>query len=600
MKINSFTLAASLVGALALGAPPLHAALIPVEPPPVDAAVAEYTPHDQRIREGNAALRARDHVAAKAAFDEALRLVPTSDQAMIGLAAAAHTRGETAVALDWLDKALKAAPEAPTVTAAHARLSTEIGDLNGAAARLQAAVDAHPEAREVRLALADWLALQLRRPGEAIPHYRKLLTRTPNDGAALLGLGMALLADNQLADSIATLDQALEADPQNDRARLAWGHAYLRADRAEDALNTFTALLDAGHDTATTRLGRADALVARGRIDAALEEYAAAARLAPRVANVHVRQGVALERAGRADDAEAAYLAALDVDARNLLALNNLAYLSAERKTRLDEALVWAKQALEIGGERAALLDTLGWVHAARGEIDQARAALERALALSPDHGAARRHLAALTSLAVAAEAPNAQTLAPQPMSESDLARVGAVPETPEPASAQADDTAETEIEATPEGTATKAATATAATGTAEAVRSTATAAPDTAASGTAAAEARLLDALDRWRQAWESKDIDAYMAMYVATDSPRAGQTRAEWEADRRIKLDKRGTIRVAVSSPAVAIEGDVATVTFEQRYESRNYSDRTRKTLTWRQTDGQWRISEEQSEPM
>ena len=631
MKINSFTRGTALVTALMAGAPSLHAALIPVNTPPVNAAVEQYTPHDQRIRDGNAALQARDFVAAQAAFDEALRLVSTSEQAMIGLAAAAHARGEPAIALDWLGKALNVAPDAPSVTAAHGRLLTELGDLNGAATRLQAAVDAHSGAREVRLALADWLALQLRRPGDAIPHYRKLLTRDADDSAALLGLGMALLADNKPADSIATLTRALEADPQSDRARLALGHAYLRADRADDALKTFTALLDAGRDDAATRLGRADALVARGRIDEALEEYAAAARLAPRVANVHVRQGVALERAGRAADAEAAYLAALAVDARNLMALNNLAYLSAERKTRLDDALAWAKQALEIGGERAALLDTLGWVHAARGETDQARTALERALALSPDHAAARRHLATLSTPPVAnvPEAAKAQTLTSKPLSESELAKVGAAPapdeeatDTEAPAAgATATDTAATETPAAAVLSAKNPASGAAASGAA----ASGAAASGAAASGTAAADAQTTDtqaiaaaasktlatdavatethvlaALEQWRQAWENKDINAYLAMYVTTNSPRSNQSRAEWEADRRSKLDKRGAIHVAVSAPAVVVDGDMATVTFEQTYRSRNYRDRERKILTWRETDGQWRIAAEQSEPM
>ncbi len=41
----------------------------------------------------------------------------------------------------------------------------------------------------------------------------------------------------------------------------------------------------------------------------------------------------------------------------------NLAWLFAERKTHLDEALQLAKQANELAPNRGELLDTLGWVY---------------------------------------------------------------------------------------------------------------------------------------------------------------------------------------------------------------------------------------------
>lgn len=596
MKTLPSTLAALLMSVTLIGVSSVRAALIPIELPSPDAAVAEYTPHDQRMREGNAALQSGDFSAAQTAFDEALRLSPSSYQAMLGLAAAAHGRKDEKAAVDWLAKALIVAPDAPAVIAAHATLSTEIGDLPGAAERLQAAVEAHPEARQLRLALAEWLAVQLRRPQDAIPHYRALLSQKADDVTALNGLGMALLADNQAEESIDVLSRALDADVNDDRARNALGHAYLRAGRAEDAQKTFSGLIAAGRHDATTRMGRAEALLALGRVDAALEDYAAAARQAPKVAQVHVLHAAALEKVGRLDEAEAAYLEALSIDAHNLLALNNLAYLSAERKTRLDDALRWAQQAVEVGGERAALLDTLGWVHAARGETEQARDAFERALALAPDHAAARRHLAALPVTPATEVAPDfaAYTTASPPLSDRELAHVGAAPAPVEEASAgkavKAPDAASTAPPAKAQPKAPAAVTV-------KAPESPPAAVP---VADTASAETRVLAALEQWRVAWEGKDIETYLAMYVTTNSPRARETRSEWEADRRRKLGKRGAIHVAIRAPAVEIDGDIATVTFEQRYESRNYRDRTRKTLTWRESDGKWRIAQEQSRPL
>ena len=58
---------------------------------------------------------------------------------------------------------------------------------------------------------------------------------------------------------------------------------------------------------------------------------------------------------------------------------------------------------------------------------------------------------------------------------------------------------------------------------------------------------------------------------------------TVGAWEADRRVKLDKKGDIRVQLNTPTYKVEGEVVSVTFEQRYQSGNYSDTGRKQLEW-----------------
>ena len=72
----------------------------------------------------------------------------------------------------------------------------------------------------------------------------------------------------------------------------------------------------------------------------------------------------------------------------------------------------------------------------------------------------------------------------------------------------------------------------------------------------------------------------------------------RAGWEADRHLKLGKKGDIVVDISELETTVEGDKATMRFRQRYSSSNYRDETRKTFGWALEAGVWKIVSEEAE--
>jgi tetratricopeptide (TPR) repeat protein len=96
---------------------------------------------------------------------------------------------------------------------------------------------------------------------------------------------------------------------------------------------------------------------------------------------------------GRFDDAERAYLDAVKRDPLLFGAYNNLAFMAAQRKVKLDEALAWARKANELAPGVATVRDTLGWVQRARGELPAAARSIEEAVQLAPNDPAIRYHL---------------------------------------------------------------------------------------------------------------------------------------------------------------------------------------------------------------
>lgn len=513
----------------------------------------------EALAAGQQALRARRFDEAEKAFGEAYRINPRSVEAMLGLAAAAQGSGKSKLARDWMSSAVAMAPGQPNVLQAQARLFTEMGLFSDAEESYKSAIASHPGLPQLKLDLASLYLDKLKKPPQAIAILRDVIRQNPDMAAAHLGLGLALSADGRIDEASRELDEAVRRDPNNPYALHAQGLVALRLGQADRALASFDKALTIRRDLAGATIGRGDALLALGRGEQALEAYSRAATLAPTSAYPHALRGQAFEKMRRLPEAEAAYRDALRIDPNDLRVMNNLAYVLASQRIKLDEALNLIQRALAKGPNRATLYDTLGVIQLARNNVSAAREAFERGLALEPGNLMLRQHHAQLGAT------PQAPTARP-------AAAVVVAAAAPAPAVRQA-------VAAAPAAVAAPAA-----------------AAPARPPVAVESDPAKLVGGqLEAWRQAWEAKDVGRYLGFYSKDFTPADKRARAAWEADRRVKLTKKGDIHVQVSAASYKREGDAVLVTYEQRYQSGNYSDAGRKQLEWVNEGGDWKIRRE-----
>ena len=103
-----------------------------------------------------------------------------------------------------------------------------------------------------------------------------------------------------------------------------------------------------------------------------------------------------LLKAQRVDEARSHFEQVVDLDPRNVVALNNLAWLV--REVEPVKALEYARLASSIAPDSAEVLDTLAVVEYLNKDYKQAGRSIERALRHSPDNPSLLYHSAMISA----------------------------------------------------------------------------------------------------------------------------------------------------------------------------------------------------------
>jgi tetratricopeptide (TPR) repeat protein len=355
-------------------------------PKPTSSAEAAY-------RRGFESLSKGDLSAAGAAFKESAQLEPKAVQPLLGLAEVALKQQAPKQAEVYLQQALNLAPQSVEVQTAWGRYLYQQQRFNDAEAAFKKAIALAPQAVALHVDLGDLYLGGLHKPQEAIDAYRAALQRDPAHAGAHYALGTALAATGDVEAAQAELTEANRLAPNNPLPLQALGQLYTARQEYEKALEAFANALKVQPQFVRAYIARGDVYGVQGQPDKALAEYNESLRVAPKFVLTHLKIGTVYAAQARPEEAQKAYLAAIDADPKQSIAYNNLAWMAAERKTQLDDALTWAKKAVELEPKVSQFQDTLGWVHRARGELDKAADVLQKATKIEPHQAVIWYHL---------------------------------------------------------------------------------------------------------------------------------------------------------------------------------------------------------------
>jgi tetratricopeptide (TPR) repeat protein len=187
---------------------------------------------------------------------------------------------------------------------------------------------------------------------------------------------------------------------------LAQGNAAVGAGKYDLAIASFQKVLENleadSREAGDLHLRIGETYRRKGDAEAAIASLSRASELLPDQPVVLGTLALVLDSCGRKAEAEQAYRATLRLDSDNAIAMNNLAFLLAERGEDLDHAWGFARRATELMPDDADMIDTAGWVQWKRQETDAAIGLFAKALGKDPGNDGYRQHL--LLALAGKAE----------------------------------------------------------------------------------------------------------------------------------------------------------------------------------------------------
>jgi putative PEP-CTERM system TPR-repeat lipoprotein len=362
--------------------------------------------------------------AARKRFEDLAKANPKSHEPWLALAEMSVRLGDTP---DQVAQHLRSAVRANAgASSAHIALITHfIGQRDGKAALTAArdAAGALPNDPAVQDALGR-AQLAADSAEQAVSTFRQLATQQPNNPMHQVRLAEALLAFKDNAGSRQALRRALEIRPDFPAAQRALISLSLMEKKPEEGLALVREMRAKNPKDASTFSLEGDIELSRRSYDAAAAAYRSALQLG-RTTEVAVRLHATLRAAGRQAEAdrfsadwlkdnprdagfrfhmgdtvlatnpalaESHYRAVLEIQPRNALAMNNVAWLLLKQKK--PGAVAMAEKANELLPGRPQLMDTLAQALAAEGQLPKAIELQKAALVRAPGDPTLRLSLA--------------------------------------------------------------------------------------------------------------------------------------------------------------------------------------------------------------
>lgn len=356
-------------------------------------------------------------------YQDFLEKNPKSVEVMTALGAFAVAQGRPAEATPMLERAHNLDPAAvgPAIFLASHYAAT--GGKAKALTMVRKLQVANPDNPKVLDQLAR-LQFSNGDNGAAMETFTKLTVVAPRSAEAHFLLGSAHLAMNNLPSATASLKRALTLQPDYLDAQLVLAGAHLRQRQFDDAIGVARSVQKQRPGLAVGYVSEADVHMVTGKAAVAVPLYEKAFGIGKN-AELLVKYTAALAANGRPADAEEriarwrreqpadlkvpAFVAERHLYNRNYqLAASEIEAILKKRpadpallnnlafaydKLKDPRAIPTAEQALKLAPDNPLVLDTLGWMHTERNNVTKGVAILQKASAAAPWNPEIRYHL---------------------------------------------------------------------------------------------------------------------------------------------------------------------------------------------------------------
>jgi tetratricopeptide (TPR) repeat protein len=355
--------------------------------------------HDNYLAHVNygAALKARGfNPAAKTNFLEALRLKPSSPEALNGLGVICFEEGDAAAAISNFVAALKIKP---AYAEAHNNLGNALalqGNHAEASAEYVAALSLNPNYAEAHNNLGRVFEMKGQIP-EAVAHYGTALEINPTYVDAHLNIGKCLLGQANVVEALPHFVTALKLNPNLIEARYQFANALIQQRNYTEALDQFASALHKKPTDAEVLGELARASVAQNKLDVAIDYLSRGLRSSPNDPSLHSNLGNCYAMRAEYDKAEAEYRSALKLKPDFADAYFNLGNV-LNLRAKPDDAMHNYREAIRLKPDYIDARMNLAQLLQQQGDAAGARIQCAEVLRYQPENPEAKRLLNSLPS----------------------------------------------------------------------------------------------------------------------------------------------------------------------------------------------------------
>ncbi len=340
--------------------------------------------------EGFIAFLDKSYGAAAEAFEKSVRADPGFDLSELFLAETFLAQGRNAEALKWIEQLAPALRETAPVLDMRGRVLILLKRWNEA--------------------LETWLVYTKKYPASAVPYFyiAQIHFIQGNNDAARKAVEAGLrLSPEDLRLQVAQADLLWQAGKRDEALLLSTrtaknkksldafvmqGTMHLKQGHFSKASAVFKELLAANPDDPRLYALLYDAQMGLGKEDEAMLTLRTGWLRLPQAIVLGLRLAAIQEKNKNWAEAVSTYREILKIQPDHMRSLNQLAWLLAEQKTDLDDALQAADRACKLDLGNIAALDTRAWVLFQKENFPKARKELEQIVKAAPDQPYVQYH----------------------------------------------------------------------------------------------------------------------------------------------------------------------------------------------------------------
>jgi tetratricopeptide (TPR) repeat protein len=259
-----------------------------------------------------------------------------------------------------------------------------VGERDQARKELDYILKNFPQNTEARFQVGylDYLDKNYKDSGEI---FGKLYKEYPKDKRGLIGVVETLVAEKHMPEAITEVNKAIQTDPDRRDLKLILGNLDVVNKDYDDAIHLFQALLDKDPKNEGLLYRLAETYRRKGDMNTAADKFRLASQAAPNDPAPLLALALILDGTGRADQAQPIFEQILKISPDHPVALNNLAYIKAEKGVDLEEAMGMAQRARQKAPNSPEIADTLGWIYIKKNLSEEAVRVFQDLVTKQPD-----------------------------------------------------------------------------------------------------------------------------------------------------------------------------------------------------------------------